>query len=52
MILSGRYMTELIPSNGLAPIVDHAHVFESRTRVVVSGPASRILPSESWYSIG
>src|SRR2546427_2669071 len=47
MILFGRYMTALMPSNGLVPSVDQAHVAGSRIRVVVSGPASSTRPSES-----
>src|SRR3954452_22481445 len=47
MILFGRYMTALMPSNGLVPIVDHVQFDGSRMRVVVSGPASRTRPSES-----
>jgi hypothetical protein len=47
MILFGRYMTALIPSNGLVPSVDHVHDCGSRIRVVKSGPASRTRPSES-----
>ena len=44
MILFGRYMTALWPSIGLVPTVDHVHVAGSRIRVVVSGPASKMLP--------
>src|SRR2546429_8530259 len=47
MILLGRYMTALMPSNGLAPTVVHVDVAGSRMRVVVSGPASKTRPSES-----
>src|SRR5947209_8157954 len=47
MILFGRYMTALMPSNELVQTVDHAHVAGSRIRVVVSGPASSTRPSES-----
>src|SRR4029078_683004 len=47
MILPGRYMTALIPSNGLVPTVDHTPVVGSKMRVVVSGPASRTRPAAS-----
>jgi hypothetical protein len=47
MILFGRYITALMPSNGLVPTVDHVQVAGSRIRVVVSGPASSTRPSES-----
>ena len=47
MILSGRYMTALMPSNGLVPTVDQVHVAGISVRVVVSGPASKTRPSES-----
>jgi hypothetical protein len=46
MILSGRYMTALMPSNGLVPTVDHVAVAGSNVRVTVSGPASKTLPFE------
>ena len=45
-------MTALPPSNGLVVIVDQVHVPGFITRVVTSGPASRILPSESWNMNG
>src|SRR5712691_4133760 len=47
MILFGRYITALIPSNGLVPSVDQVHVAGLRIRVVVSGPASSTRPSDS-----
>jgi hypothetical protein len=46
MILSGRYMTALIASIGLVPTVDHVQLPGVRMRVVLSGPASKIRPSE------
>jgi hypothetical protein len=53
MILSGRYMTALIPSNGLSAFTFcHAHVPGVIVRVTVSGPASRMRPSESWKRNG
>ena len=52
MILFGRYMTALMPSNGLVPTVDHVHVAGSRMRVVVSGPALKTRPSERTNSYG
>ena len=52
MILSGRYITASPPSIGLVPIVDHVDVARFITRVVTSGPASRMRPSESWNRNG
>ena len=45
-------MTASPPSNGLVVTVDHAHVPGVNTRVVTSGPASRMRPSESWNMKG
>ena len=47
MILSGRYMTALLPSNGLVPTVVQVAVAGSSVRVIVSGPASNTSPFES-----
>ena len=52
MILPGRYMTALIPSNGLVPIVCQTHCPGVIIRVVVSGPASSRRPSASWNMSG
>ena len=52
MILFGRYITELCPSNGLVVTVDHVHGPGVNTRVVVSGPTSRMRPSERTNSCG
>ena len=52
MILSGRYITALPPSNGLVATVDHVHEPGVITREVTSGPASKMLPSESWNRNG
>jgi hypothetical protein len=52
MILSGRYITASPPSSGLVVTVDQVHVLGFITRVVTSGPASRMRPSESWKRNG
>jgi hypothetical protein len=52
MILFGRYMTALWPSNGLVATVDHVHDPGVRARVVRSGPTLRIRPSESTNRYG
>ena len=52
MILLGRYMTALCPSNGLVATVDHVHDPGVMARVVRSGPTLRMRPSESTNSPG
>ena len=52
MILFGAYMTALMPSIGLVLMLLHAHVPGVITRVFVSGPASKMRPSESWKRNG
>ncbi len=52
MILSGRYITALMPSNGLVPTVVQVPVFGSSVLVTVSGPASNTFPFESWNMNG
>ena len=47
MILPGRYMTALMPSNGLVAMLLQVPLAGSKMRVVVSGPASSTRPSES-----
>jgi hypothetical protein len=48
-----RYMTALIPSNGLGALrFCHVQVPGLIVRVTVSGPASRMRPSDSWNRNG